>query len=184
MQEVWKDIEDYKGLYQVSNLGRIRSLDRYVRNGTSNKNIKKGKILKPCTTKDGYLQLNLIKDKKKKVSTVHRLVAKAFIENSSNKPCVNHIDGDKQNNNVENLEWVTYSENTIHALKTGLVKKTKGKNHYKRAVNQYTTDGKFIRRWDSIKSIKDEWNLRHIKVSSCCRGKIKTSLGYVWKYAD
>ena len=117
MQEVWKDIKGYEGLYQVSNLGRARSLDRYVRNGTSNKNIKRGKILKPCATRDGYLQLNLIKNKKKKVSTVHRLVAKAFIVNFENKPCVNHIDGNKQNNNVENLEWVTYSENTIHAIK-------------------------------------------------------------------
>lgn len=184
MEEIWKDISGYEGLYQVSNLGRVRSFDRYVRNGTSNRNIKRGKILKPCVTRDGYLQLNLIKDKKKKVSTIHRLVAKAFIENPENKPCVNHIDGNKQNNNVTNLEWVTYSENTIHAMKIGLKTDPKGRNHYKRAVNQYTLDGKFIRRWESIKAVQDKWNLKSIKISSCCRGRIKTSLGYKWEYAD
>ncbi len=183
--EIWKDIVGYEGLYQVSNLGRVKSFDRYVRNGTSNKNIKRGKILSPCVNpKCGYMQVNLIKDKNKKIKTIHRLVAEAFIPNLENKPCVNHIDGNKQNNKIDNLEWVTHSENTIHAIKMGLKINLKGINHYKRAVNQYSIDGKFIKRWNSIKEIKKEWNLKSIHVSECCKGKIKTSLGYKWEYAE
>lgn len=150
----------------------------------SNKNIKRGKILKLYISKKGYLQVNLTKNRQSKTSSVHRLVATAFIQNPKNKPEVNHIDGNKQNNKIDNLEWVTSSENTIHAIKTGLVKNTHGRNHYKTPVNQYSLDGEFIRRWDSIKQIKKEWNLKSIHVSSCCRGKIKTSLGYKWRYAD
>lgn len=184
MEEMWKDIEGYEGFYQVSNLGNVRSLDRYVKNRMSNKNIKRGKILKSCINKHGYLAVHLIKETKGQTKTVHRLVANAFIPNPENKPEVNHIDGNKQNNILENLEWVTSSENTLHAIKTGLIKKLNGRNHYKTPVNQYSLDNKFIKQWDSIKQINEEWNLKSIHVSACCRGKIKTSLGYKWKYVE
>ncbi|MGN1298135.1 MAG: NUMOD4 domain-containing protein [Clostridia bacterium] len=184
MEEVWKDIDGYEGLYQVSNLGRVKSFDRYVKNKMSNKNIKKGRVLRPCVSKYGYLNVNLVKNTKGKTSAIHRLVAIAFIENPENKLCVNHIDGNKKNNNVYNLEWVTHSENNIHAIKTGLRKKMKGKNHYKRPVNQYTLNGKFIKRWESLKDVKDAWNLKSNHISDCCKGKTKTVLGYKWKYAN
>ncbi len=181
--EIWKDIKGYEGLYQVSTLGRVRSFDRYVKNRMSNKNIKRGKVLTPCTNRNGYKQLNLIINTKKKPKTIHRLVAETFISNPENKPCVNHIDGNKKNNNVKNLEWVTYSENTIHALKKGLKIPLKGMNHYKRPINQFTLDGKFVKRWESIKQVQEEWHLKSTSISACCRGKIKTSLGYKWEYA-
>ena len=86
MEEMWKDIEGYEGFYQVSNLGNVRSLDRYVKNRMSNKNIKRGKILKSCINKHGYLAVHLIKETKGQTKTVHRLVANAFIQNPENKP--------------------------------------------------------------------------------------------------
>ena len=186
MKEIWKDIKGYESFYQVSNLGNVRSLDRYVKNGTSNRNIKRGRVLKPCINHKGYLQVHLVANGNSKLVVIHRLVAKAFIPNPQNKAQVNHIDGNKKNNNVRNLEWCTNQENVIHAINTGLIdlEKLKNRKHYTKAVNQYSINGEFIKRWDSIKDVQKEWNLKGTKISSCFRGKIKTSLGYKWKYAD
>lgn len=122
MEEIWKDIEPHLGVYAVSNLGRVRSYDRVVE--TSNKRVPrrfiKGQILNLRVDTNGYAHQCLSENNKSYNYKVHRLVAKAFIPNPENKPCVNHIDGDKLNNCVDNLEWVTYSENTHHAYKTGL----------------------------------------------------------------
>lgn len=122
-KEVWKDVIGYEGLYEVSSLGRVRSLDKLV-NGNNSKVLRKGIILKPQEKKYGYLAVNLYKYRKMKSLTVHRLVAKAFIENLDNKPEVNHIDGNKKNNSIYNLEWVTSSENQKHAFEKGLQKTT------------------------------------------------------------
>jgi hypothetical protein len=113
--EVWKDIKGYEGLYQVSNLGRVKSLDRIINysNGLNSKH--KGKILTKEKTRDNYNRVTLSLNNKQKRFQVHRLVAKHFLKNINNKPCVNHIDGNKLNNIVENLEWCTYSENEIHS---------------------------------------------------------------------
>ncbi len=113
---VWRDIEGYEGLYSVSVNGEIYS-------HISNKKLKAVKYAR------NYLGVNLYKNKKHKSQMVHRLVAKAFISNPKNKPEVNHIDGDPSNNNVENLEWVTPSENVIHSYKTGLAYGMCGENH-------------------------------------------------------
>ena len=117
--EVWKDIEGYEGLYQVSTCGNIKSLPKVRRNGTGTY-IQKERLLKPSNTSTGYKKVELCKDGKRKGFKVHRLVAIAFIPNPDNKPEVNHIDGNKINNNIDNLEWVTSSENSIHAYETGL----------------------------------------------------------------
>ncbi len=111
MEEIWRDIQGYEGLYQVSNFGRVKSL-------------KTNRILKGSQINSGYLEVVLCKNKIHKHLLVHRLVAQAFIENSNNKKEVNHIDGDKQNNNVINLEWVTRSENELHSYQS-LGKKNK-----------------------------------------------------------
>lgn len=118
--EVWKDIKGYEGIYQVSNMGKIRSLTRVVidKNGIQ-KNIK-GKTLKLSTTTQGYKAVVFKKDGKNKNFRVHRLVAQAFIKNYESKPYVNHIDGNKKNNKASNLEWCTNSENMKHAFAIGL----------------------------------------------------------------
>ena len=103
MEEIWKDVKGYEGLYQVSSLGKIKSL--------YNKQNMKPYI------HNGYSRITLHKNGQCKMNMVHRLVAQAFIDNPLNKPCVNHIDFNRSNNNVENLEWCTYSENQNHSFK-------------------------------------------------------------------
>lgn len=122
MEEVWKEIEGYEGLYEVSNFGRIRSLDRvaitYSNGGTQ---VRKGRIRVGTVDKStGYVKLLLCKNAVQVSYTLHRLVALAFIPNPENKPHVNHKDGNKANNHVDNLEWCTALENVQHAISTGL----------------------------------------------------------------
>ena len=107
MVEIWKDIKGYEGLYQVSNLGRIKSLPRK----SKNRIVKQENIKKPSTLPKGYLQICLYKNGKVKYSSIHRLVAKTFIPNPNKFPCVNHKDCNPKNNEVSNLEWITYKEN-------------------------------------------------------------------------
>ncbi len=120
MLEVWKDIVDYEGSYQVSNLGRIKSLYRKVRHKNNSLRTLKERILKPGKTTKGYMQVMLHKDGKGKQSKVHRVVAIAFIKNTESKPQVNHINGIKTDNHVDNLEWCTQSENMVHSIENGL----------------------------------------------------------------
>jgi hypothetical protein len=136
MKEIWKDIdfiEGFEELYQVSNLGRVKSLGRtiYYPNSCYNKTnegvFRPERILKAKTKR--YAGVTLSNSKKKIYPSTHRLVALAFIPNPNNKPCVNHIDGDKQNNCVSNLEWLNWDENTNHAWQTGLAKPIYGKAH-------------------------------------------------------
>ena len=116
--EIWKDIEGYENKYQVSNLGNVKSLETW----TGDKYIRREKILKNMVYGNGYYYVCLSKNGKVKKYKVNRLVAQAFIPNPDNKPFTNHIDGDKLNNNVDNLEWCTQSENMKHASMIGLRK--------------------------------------------------------------
>jgi len=119
MSEIWKDIEGYEGCYQISNYGNFKSLKReYFTNGA--RRFTEEKILKDRLSTDGYLRASLSLNGKIKNTTIHRLVAKTFIPNLENKPEVNHIDGNKKNNNFNNLEWVNRSEQMIHAMKNNL----------------------------------------------------------------
>lgn len=171
--EVWKDIKGYEGKYQVSNMGRVKSLLKWY--PLQNRYIQREKILKNCTDTKGYLIVKLCFNNEK-TCKVHRLVAETFIPNTENKPQINHINGDKTDNRVENLEWCTNQENAIHSHKNGLQPSVR--------VAQYDLDGNFIREWDSIKEASEKTNSTHI--SMCCRGhkKYKTSGGYIWKYAE
>jgi hypothetical protein len=122
-EEIWKDISDYEGLYQASSLGRIRSLDRYKITKNRYGKIKakiKGIFLKPSINHDGYYEIVLSKNGKSKMFRLHRVIAKTFLDNLENKPQVNHIDGNKLNNNINNLEWCTCKENINHAWENGL----------------------------------------------------------------
>lgn len=122
MEEIWKEVKGYEGLYEISSIGNIRSLDKYVNSGIKNnpKRFIKGCVLKTFSDKDGYLYTGLTKDRKKRMLRIHRLVCDAFHDNPENKPQVNHIDGIKDNNFYQNLEWSTLSENRQHAYDTGL----------------------------------------------------------------
>lgn len=118
IEEIWKDIKDYEGLYQISSYGRVRSLDRYVKGRYNNMQLIKGKILSICYNKRvNVYEIHLRKNNKRKCFKIHRLVADAFVYNDDpeNKTTVNHIDGNRANNSVENLEWVSYSDNLEHA---------------------------------------------------------------------
>ena len=126
MEEIWKDISNFEGLYQVSNLGNVKRI--LFKNGKYE--IKKDKIKTKRIDKYGYDTVALCKNGKQKNYLVHRLVALAFIPNLLNKPQVNHIDGNKQNNNVNNLEWCSNSENQLHAYQNNLKKKYFGKEHW------------------------------------------------------
>ena len=180
--EIWKDIKDYENLYQGSNWGRVKSLDRWVKDTNGSLRFYKGRILKPGTNTCGYLQVSLYKNGKEKIFYVHRLVAEAFIPNPNNLPEVNHRDENKQNNSVENLEWCDRLYNVRYG--TGIERqKKKQLNNIKtsKTVVQYTLDGKFIREWKSTAECgRNGYNQRH--VSECCKGKIKKHKNFIWKY--
>lgn len=184
--EVFKDVLGYEGLYQVSNLGRVKSLERKnifycgLRKEYLERPVKE-KILSFNKSNRGYLQVCLTKNGKYRTYTVHRLVAKAFIDNPLNKKTVNHIDGNKENNCVNNLEWATNRENNKHAWANGLKKP-----HNQRKVNQYDLKGNFIRTWNSITDfLKEEGlNLKNSGITNCCKGRRKTAYGYKWKYEN
>lgn len=170
--ESWKDVKEYEGLYQVSTLGRIKSL-------------KYKKVMLPAKGKDGYLKICFTKNNKKKTIKIHRIVAENFIPNPMNLSQVNHIDGNKNNNSVSNLEWCTQSENMQHAFKNHLIVRKKGKDSSKaKKVNQYSLTGKFIRQWDCIADVTRKLGIRGYNISGCCKGKRHTAGGFKWKYPE
>jgi hypothetical protein len=127
--EVWKDVKDYEGLYQVSNFGRVKSLKREW-STNKNKRCHDDIIMKICNLSRGYQGVPLCKDGKTKTFKVHRLVAIAFIDNPLDKPQINHIDCDKKNNHFSNLEWVTNSENLEHAIENNLRNCARGEKQH------------------------------------------------------
>lgn len=176
------DIEGYEGLYSITIDGLIYSWG----NGDSFTSDKKLKVIKQSLKKNGYCQVKLFKNGVRKYFIVHRLVAKTFVSNPDNKPEVNHIDGNKLNNHANNLEWVTSRENQLHAFKLGLQKAPRGKDsNCSIAINQYTKDGIFVKRWDSINTLKREMNFNSMGIIGCCKKKkrYQTAYGYKWEYA-
>lgn len=185
MKEIWKDIKGYEGMYQISNLGRVKSLDRNEKGHFNNTKyyLRKEKILNLHLTIQGYYNIGCCYNSKRKYFRVHRLVAQTFIPNPKNKPEVNHINGIKTDNNVTNLEWVTSSENQLHAYKTGLEKKYFGKDHKgSKPVLQFDLDGNFIREWDCISQIAKTIHVSRFDISSVCRGLKVVAKGYIWKF--
>lgn len=159
-EEIWKPIAWFPN-YQVSNKGRV-------------KNIETGRVLKNGSTPQGYAIVGLYNgDGKPKKITVHRLVAQAFLSNPDNLPHINHIDEDKTNNDVTNLEWCTASENRVHS------------NHqYSCKINQLSLDGKFIKEWESAHEIQRELGFAHNYIIAVCKNKFKQAYGFKWRYAD
>lgn len=163
----------YEGLYQVSNLGRIKSLKLW----TGSMFINKEKILKPTKYKNGYLNVIL----KGKHFLVHRIVALTFLENKNNLPIVNHINGIKTDNRVENLEWCTYSHNEKEAYKIGIKNPKPTK-----AILQYDLDGNLIREWKSISQIKKELGYSTGSIYDVCKGNRNRVISYncIWKFKE
>ena len=180
MEEIWKDIAGYEGLYQVSNLGKVRSL-RY-----KNRDETRELYLKPHTR--GYLQVELHKNGDRKMFTVHRLVALAFVDGYEEDKQVNHIDENKKNNVSTNLEWVTVSQNVLHSLSRRTVPATRKYPKFharidKRPVVQMSLDGEIIGYWESTIKVKEKLGYSDWSVKQCCRGNRQTAYGYKWQYA-
>jgi len=151
-QEIWKDIIGYEGYYEVSNLGNVRSLDRLVNKPNKTSYIRKGKLCNQSKSNLGYMTVGFTVNNVKTNKYVHRLVAEAFILNINNKPQVNHIDCDKENNDVNNLEWCTNSENHIHATKNGL-----NKLHLHRVAYSGEENGRSLLNKEQVLEIKQKY---------------------------
>ncbi len=180
MDEIWKDIEGYEGKYQVSNLGRVRSLPRICISSNASgeyRFLTKVKILRTFEQNNGYRRISFGKGKDKRAFLVHRLVGFAFVPGYREGLFINHKDENPSNNRADNLEWVTAHENNIYG------------NHIEncqrhRAVEQLTKDGHFIQRFDSIKEASKATGCRTTSIQACCKGRFKSSLGYRWRYAE
>ena len=165
LNEIWKPIKGYEGLYEVSNLGRVKS----IRFG-------KERILKPGTDKRGYLHVVLSKNNKQKTHKVHRLVMEAFIPNTDNLPCVNHKDEDKTNNVDTNLEWCDAKYNQNYGTRIERIAEKLSKT-----VLQYDLEGNFIREWKSSAECGRN-GFNQGAVAACCRGERQQAYGYKWVY--
>lgn len=185
MEEIWKDIDGFEGYYQISNIGNVKSLHRIVHHSNGFKTVRE-RILKPTKAK-GYCIVRVVKKHTNKYLTVHRLVAKSFIKNTGNKRCVNHKNGIKTDNRVENLEWCTYKENTSHAYKTGLHKGSSfgkfGRNHHaSREILQFDIQGNFIKKYGGIRDAERLTGVFHQGIVKSANGKSKHAGGFIWKY--
>jgi len=174
--EIWKDIVGYEGLYQVSSLGRVKSLlksVRYEHCKTKEEHFKINKeiIKKPSTCK-GYTSISLSKDNKTSTKRMCRLVAIAFIPNPENKPQVNHIDGNKENDNVENLEWNTCGENVNHAIKNKLIVHKKGSDWYKSRKVKCLISGNIF---DTINDFAKYKNIDASNISRALSGRYRNN---------
>lgn len=187
MEEIWRDIKDYEGLYEVNNLGRVKSLN-YRRTG-------KEKVLKARKNSCGYLFVALCKDGVLKQFRVHRLVAEAFIPNPENKPCIDHLNTDRTDNRVENLRWCTCQENSNNPLtRQKYSEALKGEkapwygkfgaehNNSKPIVGINKTTGEEVR-FACAREAERVLGIGHSSITNCTKGRKKSAGGYLWRYA-
>lgn len=178
-KEVWKDVKGYEGLYQVSNLGRIKS-------------VRKNMILSPFINTRGRYQARFKVKGKIARPFIHRLVAEAFISNPNNLPEINHKDENKLNNNVSNLEWCTTKYNSNYGTRNKRIGESNRKNGtYDRQakersyiINQYDLNGNFIKQWKSATEIQRAMGYLKSNILRCCHGKTKTAYGYKWSIVN
>ena len=175
--EEWRDVVGYEGRYQVSSMGRVKSLERKVRHWRGGERIQKERILKPSNDRRGYLLVSLCDGEKRKTFSVHRLVCQAFHENPDNKPQVNHINEIKTDNRACNLEWCTCKQNVNHGTRTDRSAKARSK-----PVGQYTLDGELVKIWQSPCEAGKQIGLSDSHVSKAANGKLKTAYGFIWRY--
>jgi len=183
--EIWKDVPEYEGIYQVSNLGRVKSIKPRKLKNYKYKSYGHEKYLKSKIDKYGYLVHGLSKLGETKSYTLHRIVAKAFLTNHN--PLVfnqiNHIDGNKLNNCPENLEWCDNRHNQLEALRLGL---RGGKPYNPRIdstpIRQYDKEGNLIKRYENLAQVTRENNIIKTAICNCLNGRSKSSGGFVWEY--
>lgn len=182
MEETWKTIPSNDG-YEVSNMGNVRSKDRWVKNTgiKAGGYFQKGKTLKICMAKNGYCVVNLGRNR---TQYIHRLVCTAFIGEIRNQMTVNHKDGNKQNNRADNLEILTYQENHLHAFHTLHRKPSclgKNNNGASKPVSQIK-DGKIVANYPSAREAERRTGISYRAISACCNGDKKHAGGFEWKF--
>lgn len=185
-EEVWRDIKDYEGLYQISSLGRVRSLDRFDSIGR----FIKGKMLSYNVDKDGYSCITLCKNGGEKKCKVHRIVAQTFIPNPDNKPCIDHINCERSDNRIENLKWCTHSENLMNPItrkkKSNICREIcqGSDNPNSKKIIQFSKNGDLIRLWECMKDAADNLGTNYQNISKCCRGIRKHFRDSIFEYYD
>ena len=185
MKEIWKPICGYEGLYEVSNIGRIRSLDRRVKNRHGFA-VKKGKLIATAKVSgNDYRKVSLWKNNKGENALVHRIVAQAFVPNPDDLPEVNHKDENKENNNADNLEWCDriYNANYGTSIQR-IVEKRKGVPVGEQPIIQFTKDGLFVARHESAMKAAESVGGSNSAIGKCANGRSKTSYGYVWAWEN
>ena len=175
--EEWRDVVGYEGLYQVSDQGRVKSLDRTFIDKIGRERYVKERILKPVLTHYGYLRIDLCASGKRKMFSVHRLVCQAFHDNPENKLDVNHINENKTDNRACNLEWSTRKENCNHGTRNVRMAIAKS-----RPIAQYTLNGKLLKVWPSTAEVERRAGFDHSAISKAANGNRKTAYGFIWKY--
>lgn len=206
--EIWKDVNDFEEIYQISNQGRVKSLRREIQRSNGSNYIKDESILTPFEDRNGYMIVKLSNKGKRKNYKIHRLVATAFIENPFNKKCVDHINTVKKDNRVENLRWVTYSENNNNPI----TRKKNSESNKNKVISDYSIEKRKITRGDKYKrgnfnkskkvilintgevfdcilDASDKYNVNNGDIGKCCNGKReyagrdkKTDDKLVWKF--
>lgn len=181
--EVWENIKGYENVYQVSNCGQVRRIGNYT--NQSEFSWESGHILKPANNSKGYYFVNLSLNNKISRKYVHRLVAETFIQNPENKPTVNHINCDRSDNRVENLEWASYRENNDYSIQ--IMKKagnSKRNNKLSRVVQQLDLQGNVLKEYPSYREAERQTGINGIdKVCSGAKYR-KTAGGYKWRYKE
>jgi len=185
MEEIWINTVGFEG-YQVSNTGKVKSLDRVLVQKNGSKHSFKGKILKPCPDKYGYLRVNLYSNHcKKKFIPIHRLVAEAFIPNPNNYQQINHKSEDKTDNSVGNLEWCDAAYNTTFGTRNERISASNINNpNYSKWVIKLNKDNEILHFYQSAKQAQRETGISAVSIYRVCNHKAHTAGGYVWKYAE
>ena len=172
--EIWKDITGYDGVYQVSDMGRVKRLIGY--------RCRKERILKTFDNGNGYPFVVLCKDGVSKEYYVHRLVAEAFLPNPNNLPCVNHINEVKTDNRSENLEYCDHAYNNSYGNRITRIAKSMTNGKLSKSILQYSLDGDFIKEYPSANEVERQLGFSQGNISKCCLGKYKQMYGYKWHY--
>ena len=186
MEEIWKDIKGFEGLYQISSLGRLKSLSRFINSNRNNQRRIKGCIIKQRVNPyNGYIQISLSKNHKYKRFYIHRLVAYAFLRNPDNLPQVNHKDENKENNCVDNLEWCTAKYNANYG--TCISRRVKTQRDTKSHINNEALSRKVKcidtgKIYLSAQEVSRQTGLDNSSISKCCRGVYKKCGGFRWCY--